>query len=88
MIVSNLTFAAPSCQHTEVPKLSKCNGCPPTYKGKLCASTTRYNDKTKGSCGCGSETPPVSFWTKNKFTAAMNAKNLDPINPNKSWCPS
>ena len=33
MIVSNLTFAAPSCQHTEVPKLSKCNGCPPTYNG-------------------------------------------------------
>ena len=88
MIVSNLTFAAPSCQHTEVPKLSKCNGCPPTYKGKLCASTTRYNDMTKGSCGCGSEPNPLSYWTKSKFTAAMNAKNLDHINPTNSWCPS
>jgi len=43
---------------------------------------------TKGSCGCGAETPPVSFWTKYKFTAALNAKNLDPINPLLSWCPS
>ena len=43
---------------------------------------------TKGSCGCGGEPNPVSYWTKSKFTAALNAKNLDPINPRLSWCPS
>jgi len=82
MIVSNLIYATPSCQHTEVPTSSKCNGCPPTYNGKLCASTTKYGGMGKGSCGCGSEDAVVSFWTKSKFTAAINAKNLDPINPN------
>ena len=33
----------------------------------------RYNDMTKGSCGCGSEPNPPDFWTKSKFTAAGNA---------------
>ena len=35
--------------------------------------TTRYNDMTKGACGCGSEPNPPDFWTKSKFTAAGNA---------------
>jgi hypothetical protein len=88
MILSNSLTANPTCQHSDVPKLSKCSGCPPTYNGKLCASTTRYNDLTKGACGCGSEPNPVSFWTKSKLTAALNAKNLDPADPKLSWCPS
>ena len=35
--------------------------------------TARYNDMTKGACGCGSEPNPPDFWTKSKFTAAGNA---------------
>ena len=34
---------------------------------------SRYNDMTKGACGCGSEPNPPDFWTKSKFTAAGNA---------------
>ena len=36
-----------SCEHPDSPKLSLCEGCPPTYNGLLCASTTWYNDLTK-----------------------------------------
>jgi len=54
----------------------------------LCASTTRYNDQTKGACGCGQSDPvPPNWWTMTKFTAALNCMNLDPSNPDRSWCP-
>ncbi len=53
-----------SCSHESTPKLSKCSGCPPKFNGKLCASTTRYNDLTKGACGCGTEPNPPNYWTK------------------------
>lgn len=57
--------------------------------GKLCASTTRYNDQTKGACGCGNSDPvPKDWWTKTSFTAALNAKNLGSSNPHLAWCPS
>lgn len=57
--------------------------------GKLCASTTRYTDQTKGACGCGNSDPvPKDWWTKTQYTAALNAKNLDPANPHLAWCPS
>ena len=80
-------FAESSCEHELRPLLSKCTGCPPKFEGKLCASTTRYNDLTKGACGCGTDPNPKSFWTKVKYTAALNAKNLDPDHPDLSWCP-
>ena len=57
------------------------------YNGKVCASTTRYNDLTKGACGCGSEPNPKSYWTKSGYTAAANAMLMDPSNPNLGWCP-
>jgi len=57
--------------------------------GKLCASTTRYNDQTKAACGCGpSEPVPTNWWTLTKFTAALNTASLDPENPLLGWCPS
>lgn len=77
-----------SCAHEHTPIKSACTGCPPTYNGKLCASTTRYNDLTKGACGCGSEPNSPSFWTKSKYTAAANAMLLDPTDPYQSWCPT
>jgi len=77
------------CDSVNVPKESKCTGCPPMYKGKLCASTTRYNDRTKGSCGCGRTDPvPDDWWTLTNYTAALNCINLDPERPFLSWCPS
>jgi len=76
------------CDSEHVPKESLCSGCPPMHQGKLCASTTRYNDMTKGSCGCGFADPvPPSWWTLTQFTAALNCKSLDPANPMLSWCP-
>jgi len=77
-----------SCQHESQTTLSKCEGCPPMYNGLPCASTTWYNDMTKGACGCGSEPNPPDFWTKSKFTAAGNAMMMDPDEPLNSWCPS
>jgi hypothetical protein len=77
-----------SCVHEHTPIKSMCTGCPPKYNGKLCASTTRYNDLTKGACGCGSEPNPTSFWTKSGYTAAGNAMMMDPNNPQNGWCPS
>jgi len=59
------------------------------FDGKLCASTTRYNDQTKAACGCGESDPiPSDWWTLTKLTAALNCKNLDTDHPLLSWCPS
>mmetsp|Transcript_57091 Transcript_57091/g.113501 ORF Transcript_57091/g.113501 Transcript_57091/m.113501 type:complete len:309 (+) Transcript_57091:32-958(+) len=77
------------CDSASVPKESKCTGCPPMYEGKLCASTTRYNDRTKGACGCGRSDPvPNDWWTLTNYTAALNCINLDPERPLLSWCPA
>lgn len=77
------------CESEHVPKSSQCTGCPPMYQGKLCASTTRYNDQTKAACGCGKTDPiPKDWWTLTQMTAALNCKNLDEVHPLKSWCPS
>lgn len=84
-------FPAPlqgRCLSKFEPKEAYCSGCPPMHDGKLCASTTRYNDMTKGACGCGEGDPvPATWWTLTKFTAALNCKNLDPEKPLLSWCP-
>merc|ERR1711915_56322 len=89
-LISQYSFALSesSCQHPETPKVSKCEGCPPMFNGKPCASTTWYNDLTKGACGCGNEPNPPDFWTKSKYTAAGNAMMIDPDNPTNSWCTS
>jgi hypothetical protein len=87
--LSGFASAESSCAHESTPNLSRCSGCPPRYSdGKLCASTTRYTDLTKGACGCGNDPNPKSFWTKTDYTAAMNAMSLDPSNPELSWCPT
>merc|ERR1712137_855570 len=56
--------------------------------GKLCASTTWYDDTTRGSCGCG-ERGHVDhdFWTLTEFAAAMNCVSMDPDDPRSGWCP-
>merc|ERR1719334_634245 len=87
-LVIGTIHADSSCQHESTPVLSKCTGCPPTYNGKLCASTTRYTDLTRGACGCGQDPNPTSFWTKSSYTAALNCMYLDPSNPTLSWCPN
>lgn len=76
-----------SCRHESTPILSKCTGCPPKYNGKLCASTTRYTDLTRGACGCGTDSNTKNFWTKSTYTAALNCMYLDETNPTNSWCP-
>lgn len=82
-------LAEDRCASSQVPQGTHCVGCPPRYKNKLCASTTRYNDQTKAACGCGdSEFVPPDWWTLTRFTAAVNCKNLDPLDPMLSWCPA
>lgn len=76
------------CASVHTPKQQRCTGCPPMFNGKLCASTTRYNDQTKAACGCGNSDPvPKDWWTLTKFTAALDCKNLDPLHPLRGWCP-
>lgn len=41
--------AESGCKHEHTPNQSMCTGCPPMFNGKMCASTTRYNDLTKGA---------------------------------------
>ena len=57
------------------PEGSKCQGCPPMFGGKPCASTTRYNGRKwgDGSCAC------KDSWTKSKYTAAANAVFMNPL---------
>eukprot|EP00425_Heterocapsa_triquetra_P037053 CAMPEP_0195084892 /NCGR_PEP_ID=MMETSP0448-20130528/25467_1 /TAXON_ID=66468 /ORGANISM="Heterocapsa triquestra, Strain CCMP 448" /LENGTH=234 /DNA_ID=CAMNT_0040118259 /DNA_START=1 /DNA_END=702 /DNA_ORIENTATION=+ len=94
--VSALAAGSHGCESAGKPRHSKCTGCPPRYKGKLCASTTRYENTVLGSCGCGSKEHtggsasalPLSHWTLNAYTAALNAKSLDPVSPLNSWCPT
>mmetsp|Transcript_14987 Transcript_14987/g.38513 ORF Transcript_14987/g.38513 Transcript_14987/m.38513 type:complete len:247 (+) Transcript_14987:51-791(+) len=83
------------CASHRMPYNSQCTGCPPMYDGKLCASTTRYNDRVMGSCGCaegriGSQATelPGYHWSLTSYTAALNAKSLDPKDPLLAWCPS
>ena len=78
-IVLALSSVSAKCSSPATPSGSKCSGCPPTYRGKLCASTTRYFDTTKGACGMGRSDPvPSNYWTVNDYTAALNTKNLSP----------
>ncbi|CAK9020963.1 unnamed protein product [Durusdinium trenchii] len=75
------------CKSSRIPLDSKCKGCPPKKDGKLCASTTWYEDTTRGSCGCGGRGHVEhDYWTLTEYTAAMNCANLD-TDPAKSWCP-
>ena len=57
------------------PEGSKCQGCPPMFDGKPCASTTRYNGRKWGDGSCACRDP----WTKSKYTAAANAVFMNPL---------
>jgi len=80
------------CDSALQPVDTRCTGCPPRYNGKLCASTTMYNDPTKGACGVSpdpnAKTVPKTYPSKSQYTAAINAMTLDPNHPSLSWCPS
>eukprot|EP00931_Biecheleriopsis_adriatica_P074983 TRINITY_DN48948_c0_g1_i1.p1 TRINITY_DN48948_c0_g1~~TRINITY_DN48948_c0_g1_i1.p1 ORF type:complete len:293 (-),score=38.77 TRINITY_DN48948_c0_g1_i1:134-973(-) len=81
------------CNSDRIPLQSKCSGCPPTFDGKPCASTSRYFDLTKAACGCSEppayhEHPPETWWPFVNFTAAFNCANNNPADPSSSWCPS
>ncbi|KAK6973339.1 endoglucanase [Biomphalaria glabrata] len=70
------------------------------YNGKPCASTTRYDDGRRGSCGCGpggvfsSEcfqcdvfmfTDTPFAWNMNSLTAAASQKYFD-NGGDRTWC--
>mmetsp|Transcript_15586 Transcript_15586/g.27326 ORF Transcript_15586/g.27326 Transcript_15586/m.27326 type:complete len:317 (+) Transcript_15586:84-1034(+) len=88
------------CESPRTPQYTKCRGCPPMYKGKPCASSTRYNNKNLGACGCGNRYRadrerhikgglPKDYWTLTSWTAAMNCVNLDSDGDGSlAWCPS
>lgn len=95
-IISLLFFSSPSSTlaTTETTNFGKCQGNPPMYDGKLCATTTRYNDNTKGSCGCGSgggfngHTEGAYPWIKELYTAA-GSRNLigrSTLGMGDDWC--
>jgi hypothetical protein len=79
---------------TETTINGKCTGNPPMYQGKLCATTTRYNDNSKGSCGCGSGggfngwTEGAYPWVKELFTAAgsRNIIGRATLGMGDDWC--
>lgn len=92
------------CDSDSMPLDSRCTGCPPMYKGKLCASTTMFVNKNLAACGCGFEyrsntsgiNPdprkikylPEDYWTLTSYTAALNCKSMDATRPGLGWCPS
>jgi len=83
-----LLSSSDRCGSQAKPLDSKCTGCPPMKDGKLCASSTWYEDTTRGSCGCGDRGHvPDDFWTLTEYTAAMNCVSMDPDNPRSGWCP-
>jgi hypothetical protein len=55
-LVPYIVASQSTCQSRYHSSNSKCTGCPPTFEGKPCATTTAYGDLTKGACGCGA--PP------------------------------
>merc|ERR1719481_2531032 len=87
VVIVGFASGESSCSHSTSPILSLCEGCPPMFQGKPCASTTWYNDLTKGACGCSSEPNPPEFWSKAGFTCAANAMTIDDTDPYLAWCP-
>ncbi|KAK6973338.1 endoglucanase, partial [Biomphalaria glabrata] len=56
------------------------------YNGKPCASTTRYDDGHRGSCGCGPPGGDTPFaWNLNSLTVAASQKYFDD-GGDKTWC--
>ncbi|XP_035825182.1 endoglucanase-like [Aplysia californica] len=56
------------------------------YNGKKCASTTRYNDGHRGSCGCGPSNSDTPFdWNLSKYVTAPNQMYYD-NGGYSSWC--
>jgi hypothetical protein len=64
---------------SQSPSNSKCSGCPPTFNGLLCASSTNYVMDQISACGYNGD--------RNKFTAAASTALLSPNNPaSDGWC--
>ena len=60
--------------NARVPVDPKCTEIPPMFEGKFCATTTHYNDCTKGVCGYGPEdhTHCNDAWPFKSYTAALS----------------
>lgn len=57
-----------------------------TYNGRPCASTTRYDDGHRGSCGCGPPNSDHPFdWNMRGFMTAPSQKFFD-NGGDKAWC--
>lgn len=91
LALTALTFQ--QCASSEAPPNSECTGCPPTFSNGLpCASTTQYEGGGIGSCGLEMKdgaflnSPSKSFWTQSKYTAALNAANMNPSKFSAGWC--
>jgi len=56
------------------------------YNGRPCASTTRYNDGHRGSCGCGPRNSDTPFpWNMQEFVTAPSQKYFD-RGGDATWC--
>jgi len=84
---SGVADDASRCESAETPVGSNCTGCPPRFEGKLCASTTWYEDHTMGACGCGDkQMVDHDWWTLTAHTAAMNTVNMHVEDPSRGFC--
>lgn len=74
--------------NAKLPSAPKCSGVPPMFEGKFCATTTHYNDCTKGACGYGppDHTHCTDAWPFASHTAALSTKELNPDDPENGWC--
>ena len=72
-----------TCAVAEDPgSTTKCSGCPATYNGLPCASTTHYSDGQMGACEMGqppdyANSPPDGWWNFTSFTAAINSQSFN-----------
>jgi len=56
------------------------------FNGKPCASTTRYNDGHRGSCGCGPSNSDTPFhWNMASYVTAPSQKYFD-NGGDSTWC--
>jgi len=56
------------------------------FHGRPCASTTRYNDGHRGSCGCGPPNSDTPFdWNMALYVTAPSQKYFD-YGGDRTWC--
>ncbi|XP_070180357.1 endoglucanase-like, partial [Littorina saxatilis] len=84
-LFSSVIFPAPVLLKAE-PKCQPDAQGVRRFLGKPCASTTRYDDGLKGSCGCGPVGKELPFdWGVQEMTAAASQMYFD-NGGNATWC--